>query len=183
MKKINCLVMLVLLCTAFELSAKDETNPGLIWDDASFGMGVGMDYGGIGGNLIILPQENIGIFGGVGYAIAGVGYNIGLKCRLNNVNYSPFIMAMYGYNAAISVSNTPLGMNLDKLFYGPTVGLGLDYRSSVKNRTYWSFAILIPIRDTEVQNYIDYLKKTWGVEFKNDLLPIGFSVGIKFIIN
>lgn len=45
--------------------------------DFYLGIGVGLDCGGVGVNLLVYPQENIGIFGGIGYAFAGLGLNGG----------------------------------------------------------------------------------------------------------
>ncbi|HEX4851031.1 MAG TPA: hypothetical protein VFV08_09505, partial [Puia sp.] len=51
-------------------------------DQFSMGVGFGQDFGGLGANMIVYPQKNIGLFVGGGYAIAGFGYNVGLKLRL-----------------------------------------------------------------------------------------------------
>lgn len=153
-------------------------------DKFSLGLGLGMDYGGIGGSLLVYPQRNIGLFCGVGYAFAGAGYNVGAKFRIvseqSTSAVTPYLLAMYGYNAAIAVKD---GEEFNKLFYGVTFGAGIDYRSSRSSSGYWTFALLIPIRSSDVQPYIDDLKNFHGVEFKNDLLPIGISVGYRFILN
>ena len=78
-------------------------------DKNALGIGVGLDYGGLGINYTVYPQTNIGIFGGVGYAIAGVGYNFGVKLRTNPSRATPFVMFMYGYNAAIAVTDAGPG--------------------------------------------------------------------------
>lgn len=70
----------------------------------NLGLGMGMDYGGIGLNALVYPQNNIGLFAGGGYALAGFGWNAGLKGRffLNESSaITPYLMAMYGYNAAV----------------------------------------------------------------------------------
>lgn len=86
---------------------------------------------------------------------------------------------MYGYNAAIRV---PGASQYDKIFYGPTLGGGIDLHSLRHKKGYWSFALLIPIRSADVNHYIDDLKTNHGVTFKNELLPVGFSIGYRFII-
>jgi len=83
---------------------------------------------------------------------------------------------MYGYNAAIAVTNSS---NYDKLFYGPTLGIELDFHST-RRSSYWSLALMVPIRSSSVNSYIDDLKKQHGITFKNDLLPIGISIGYWF---
>ena len=150
------------------------------FDIVSIGLGLGFDFGGIGGNLLVYPQHNFGLFLGVGYAYTGLGFNVGTKIRLTSEtstsNFGAFGLAMYGYNAAISVENMP---SLSKLFYGPTVGFGFDYKSSRLSSNYWSFALLIPIRGSKVD---DYLKQN-NINLKTSLLPIGFSCGYHFGLN
>jgi hypothetical protein len=152
-------------------------------DKCTIGLGFGQVYGGLGGNFLFYPQRNLGIFGGFGYAFAGAGYNVGTKFRFIKENSGskiiPSIDIMYGYNASIVVANAT---QYNKLFYGPTIGFGLDIKST-SNRGYLSVDLLIPIRSSEVQSYIDELKNNHGVEFKNSLLPISISVGYRFVLN
>jgi hypothetical protein len=149
------------------------------FDKTSFGIGLGMDYGGIGINALFYPQKNIGFFGGIGYAIAGVGFNAGLKWRLVTAEHTsswfPYLLGMYGYNAAIAVTNAS---EYNKIFYGPTFGFGLDYHNP-RNSGYWTFSLLIPIRGSEVDDYIS----SHNITLKSSLSPIGLSVGYRFIID
>ncbi len=148
-------------------------------DNLALGFGLGLDYGGIGVNFLFYPQKNIGLFAGGGYAIAGFGYNVGAKFRAVSKkpqSITPFAEIMYGYNAAIAVVNAE---SLNKIFYGMTLGFGLDYKRTPLKKGYWSFALLIPLRGSEVDNYIDDLKKNYTVEMKNQLLPFAISVGYR----
>lgn len=162
---------------------KKAATPGADIDRFSLGLGFGLDFGGFGTNLILYPQKNIGLFGGVGYALAGVGLNGGLKIRIipskASTRLDPFIIGMYGYNTAIYVVNE---FRLNKLFYGPSFGVGLDFQSLTGRKGYWTLALLVPIRRPEVKSYIDELKFSYGVEFKNSLFPVAFSAGYRFII-
>lgn len=147
----------------------------------SLGVGLGLDYGGIGANILYYPIDQIGLFGGVGYALAGYGYNMGFKYRLNSKKelpkIDPYLVGMYGYNAAIVVKNASY---FDKLFYGPTVGFGIDFNpKSLSKAGYWSLALLVPIRSSDVDQYIETLEKNTNIEFQNGLLPIGFSIGYR----
>jgi hypothetical protein len=145
----------------------------------SFGVGMGLDYGGFGANFLLYPQKNIGIFAGAGYAIAGVGYNVGGKLRFlsdkNLKRTSFYLTAMYGYNAAIKIVNAD---NYNKLFYGTTIGFGIDLRNK-NNKGLWTFGLLIPIRISEVDEYIDDLTDNLGVDFKNELMPVAISAGYR----
>jgi hypothetical protein len=79
-----------------------------------FGIGLGLDYGGIGGRITLLPSKNLGVFFGGGYAFAGFGYNAGLNFRATPDKQASFITnVMYGYNAAYAISGAP---QLNKFF-------------------------------------------------------------------
>jgi hypothetical protein len=172
--------MLSIQLSFAQTASEDARKP----DIASLGLGFGFDYGGIGANLTVYPQKNIGIFFGGGYALAGFGYNTGLKLRLSpdrGTVVNPFFTAMYGYNAAVVITDNT---QLNKLFYGPSLGAGIDIRSKKpSSRGYLSVALMVPFRSPDVQNYIDLLKNQYGTTFTNDLSPIGFSIGYKFILN
>jgi len=152
-------------------------------DKVSLGIGMGFDHGGFGGNILVYPLENIGIFAGSGYALAGLGVNVGAKLRFlskkPNTKICPFIMGMYGYNSAIAVTDAE---ELNKLFYGPSLAFGFDSKKKPYKSGYWTIALTIPIRGSEVGDYMDDLEENHGVEFKNDLLPIGFSFGYRIIL-
>jgi hypothetical protein len=182
MGKFKISIILCLFLVSFNLLAQDSISVPRAIDKTSFGLGAGFDFGGIGANLLVYPTENVGLFGGMGYAIAGVGFNAGAKFRLISKKHDadPYALVMYGYNAAIGVKNAS---NYNKLFYGPTFGFGFDLRSKRNTRSYWSMALLIPIRSSEVNDYMDDLKNNHGVEFKNELPPIGISIGYRFIVN
>ena len=175
------LILAIYLFNQTEASGQEKSSdPDVRYEKAVMGFGFGFDYGGIGVNLTGYPQKNIGIFAGAGYAFAGKGFNAGIKLRLvSNSHFTPFLIAMYGYNAAITVADNP---SYNKLFYGPSAGLGFDIGSHAVNKGNFSFAIFVPFRSPDVNNYINELHNTYGVQFKNSLPPIGFSLGYKFII-
>lgn len=180
MKK-NLLAAVCSLLIGSALFAQDGGAASNRVDQFGLGPGLGQDYGGLGVNAIFYPQKNIGIFGGVGYALADVGYNAGIKLRwMTNGRIDPYLTAMYGYNAAIVVADAK---QFNKLFYGPSFGLGIDFRSKKPHKTgYWSLAVLVPIRNSEVDAYTSYLEKYQGIQFENDLFPVGISIGYHFIL-
>jgi hypothetical protein len=142
----------------------------------SFGLGLGLDFGGIGINVLSYPGKHIGFFGGVGYALAGLGYNAGLKVRTKPISSdaSFYFLGMYGYNAAIAVTNNT---SASRIFYGPSLGVGYDLR----NRTsgYWSFSLLAPIRNG-VDDYLNQLSAA-GFKPNSPLPPIAISIGYHFV--
>lgn len=131
MKKFTILLCLCLAFVTINLKAQNFKSFPVQTDTFSIGLGAGFDFGGFGGNVLVYPSKNFGLFAGVGYVIAGVGYNIGAKYRLvskkETAKVFPFAVAMYGYNAAIGVSDAK---QYNKFFYGTTTGFGLDYRSN-----------------------------------------------------
>lgn len=178
MKNLSLSMLFSLFLISLHGNAQEEFLLPRTIDVTSFSIGAGLDYGGFGGNVLVYPQRNIGIFGGFGYALAGFGYNVGTKLRIISTKSTidPFALVMYGYNAAIYMKNTS---TYDKLFYGPTLGIGLDFHSK-KRSSYWSLALLVPIRSSSVSTYIDDLKDHHSITFKNELPPIGISVGYRF---
>jgi hypothetical protein len=153
-------------------------------DRISLGLGMGLDYGGIGGNAFFDYKRYFGFLGGVGYDFTGFGYNVGCKYKFiieetMSQGY-PYLLLLYGINTVIDVTSMP---NLSKRINGLTIGLGFDYKFKAKNRGYWSFGILAPIRDSRYTNYIKKLKNDYGAVSTNDLWPISFSFGYRYILN
>jgi hypothetical protein len=174
-----CLFLFILTSGTFSQS---HSSADVQFDQVSIGLGMGFDYGGFGGNVLYYPIKNVGVFGGYGYALAGGGYNAGLKFRLvpkNQSRFVPYATAMYGYNAAIYITGSE---DYNKLFYGPSFGLGLDAFWNPGRKGYLSFALLFPVRGAEVNTYINDLKKNHNVKFENELLPVAFSIGYRFIL-
>jgi hypothetical protein len=148
-------------------------------DKTAFGIGAGFDYGGIGVNLTGYANKNVALFGGVGYAIAGAGFNGGIKIRFaTESRIVPFLTGMYGYNAAVAVTNAT---QYNKIFYGPSFGFGLDFRGRPEKRGYWSLALLVPVRGSDVDNYLNDLRSK-GVVI-GSLPSVAVSIGYRFIIN
>ncbi|MBN2709507.1 MAG: hypothetical protein JXR46_10730 [Calditrichaceae bacterium] len=102
----------------------------------SFGFGLGIPYGVLGGNVDInmAPQLNVSI--GIGSSIvAGIAYNAGLKYFLNTIEHSfrPRLSAYYGINAISSIADheeTYTGFSLGfgaQWMWGNTKSNGLDF--------------------------------------------------------
>jgi hypothetical protein len=144
----------------------------------TMGFGTGLDYGGIGLNLSVFPHKNIGIFGAAGYAFAGFGTNVGLKLRTgfdkSTSSFRFFLTGMYGYQTAVAVIKAK---EHNKLFYGATIGGGMDLRFFKQSNDHLSFSILIPFRNTDYQVYMDGLTNIYGIEFKTKPSPVNISIG------
>jgi len=187
MKKIQLLLLCIVLSAPFCLNAQtataDTTTFDNLADQFSLGIGMGQNFGGFGGNLLFYPQENIGFFGGAGYALAGMGYNLGIKARFlpkKKAGTNFYLLGMYGYNAAVKVEN---GDQYNKLFYGPSLGFGIDTGKRKYRSGYWTLAIIIPFRAAEVDDYLDELEDDHGVTFEQKFFPIAFSVGYRFSLD
>jgi hypothetical protein len=167
-------IIYILLIFTIQLKAQEEKKPIHRIDVASFGVGIGLDYGGIGVNFTTYLHENVGIFGGVGYFPGSFMYNVGAKARLISKkkpsNINPFILGMYGVNTVAKFKSFT-GGSYSRSFKGFTFGAGLDFsfKKRKAGRGHWSFALLVPIRDTN------------GFGVKNTQ-PVGISLGYKIIL-
>ena len=182
MKKIYAILLFIaagIFYANAQIMATDLTDP--TTEKLNLGVGIGFDYGTIGANLLFYTQKNIGIFAGGGYNLMGFSYNAGLKGRFfvnETAAVVPFVTAMYGNNSTVIVKNMT---NLNKAFYGPTFGAGVDwYVGGGIMKYYLSIALNVPVRGDEPEEYRTYLKNNHGVEFQNEFLPIGVSVGYRF---
>jgi hypothetical protein len=159
-----------------------DSNSIISYDRISAGLGFGLDYGGLGANILLYPHRNVGVFFGIGYNFVKTGVNSGVKARIILGNSSSNIglsaLAMYGYNAAIGVSNRP---DLNKVFYGFSLGIGIDYRPWGGTDDYAFTGIYLPARSPEVQEYIDYLSGS-GVQFDRKLSPVLIAIGYRITI-
>jgi hypothetical protein len=159
-----------------------DSNSIISYDRISAGLGLGLDYGGLGANILLYPHRNVGVFFGFGYNFVKTGVNSGVKARIIVGSSSNYIglsaLAMYGYNAAIGVSNRP---DLNKVFYGFSLGIGIDYRPWGGTDDYAFTGIYFPARKPEVQEYVDNLKSS-GVQFDRKLSPVLIAIGYRITI-
>lgn len=163
-------------------------------DILSYSYGIGITHGGLGLDLLYYPQKNVGFFLGLGYPFAGIAYSSGVKLRLfsptQKSNFVPFLLATYGYQNSVYVSGYNPGVvyfeskkdKYDKVFFGPTIGFGVDTGPKIAKNGYLTFALAYKLGPDEViSDYINYLK-TIGFKFYSDVLPVSFSFGLRMII-
>lgn len=137
------------------------------------GIGLGLDYGGIGFKAEFLPVKSIGIFAGAGANLDKVGLNGGLSWKvLPDKKATPVVMAMYGYNAVIKIKGYG---HLTHTYYGSSIGAGYEIKTK-KNYNKWSFAIIIPFRSKEFEDRYNELQGL-GFEFSPGKTPVLFSIG------
>jgi hypothetical protein len=186
MTKLNCFlsVLLFFVCVRVHAQVLQPVPNSAPLDKITLGVGAGYDFGGYGGvNAIYYPQRSIGVFAAGGYTPAGIGYNFGIKLRaISNKSASevmPFFVAMRGYYTAVAPKDFSY---YNRLFFGTTLGAGVDFRPDNSKFGYITGTILVPIRNVDSKNYIDYLNTFAGVPITHKLHAINGSIGYKFIL-
>lgn len=145
------------------------------------GIGGGYDYGGFGAKLAFLPEAHIGLFGGLGYNLLSAGWNLGAEYEiLPGRNISPTLMAMYGYNAVFKGKDSYTS-KYNMTSYGVTFGAGIDILAG-SNGNKLSVGITVPIRAKNFMYNYDIIKDDPNVEIKQDLIPVGFTIGYNFLL-
>ena len=163
MKQLYFLFILALF-TTFTVSGQ-ENQHGVIIDTTTFakhpvkaerrwwdgGVGLGLDYGGlIGVKATFYPVSYMGIFASGGWEVIGIGWNAGCLGRLlpadGKHGVRPYLKVMYGVNAVTKVT----GKNgYDKMFYGVTVGIGLEVRFGRAKKNGLNLDLNVPFRSPQ----------------------------------
>jgi hypothetical protein len=137
------------------------------------GIGLGLQYGGIGFNMSAAPLKHLAADLGMGYNLAGLGVNGGLSIRfLPDNKVCPDIGMLYGYNAVIIVKNAK---QYNKTFYGPTLTGGLKIFNTIHSN-YLNLQLLLPFRSQAFEDALDNPNFT----FESKPSPIGFTIGYNF---
>jgi len=129
----------------------------------SLGLGLGLDYGGIGIKVSLFPAKPIGAFLGIGNNSVETAFNLGIDWKFKYMKRtSGFIACMYGYNAVTDI-------NEGSTFYGLSAQVGARIGIG-KEKNYISLGLILPVtRDSEFK------------ELKNiDYAPLLFSFGLNF---
>ena len=168
-------LLIVLFSLVFSnVYAQDEPEQSKV----NIGLGFGLDYGGIGGRLTVLPHKNFAAFGAVGYNLFELGFNLGIQARLlPDAGICPTIGAMYGYNGVIVVKGAE---QYNKTYYGPSFSFGLEFKSNRNPKNYSNVEILLPIRPSQYKKDFEDLQNNPAISFESKPLPIGISFGFHF---
>lgn len=154
-------------------SAKQDSVRDIVVPYGSVGVGLGLDYGGLGARGSIYLSRHLDIFMAVGYAVVDVGVNAGLVFQIApKARVHPTVSVMYGYNAAMIGINTT---QFDKLYYGVSAGEGLKVRVARVHNIHLS--VILPRRPPELFADMGRIRVTNFVEAPPDVL---FSVGVLF---
>lgn len=176
-------LLLINICLTLQTYAqpnsKNENSKNYI--NSYFGLGIGLDYGGIGIQAEFLPSKYVGLFAGAGYALIDPAFNAGISVKLSpGKKFCPTLVAMYGYNAVLIRKDLYGGMMANSDIYnGPTVGAGAELKIGKRKQNKFNFGIRLPIRNAQFQNDYEEMKDD-GYDFNPDILPVTFSIGFHF---
>ncbi len=146
--------------------------------ETSIGLGLGLPYGALGGRFGINIIDNLNLFAGVGYQIAGVGYNFGLlKDFKSNSSTQFYLVGMYGTNAAIKVDGLS---EYDELYLGPTLGLGIKINSRKTEGNYWDIGLLVPFQSNSFEDDKNIVENDPRVSEFTDAWPVLIVLGYNF---
>lgn len=135
------------------------------------GIGMGLDYGGVGTQINYFASDNIKTFIGIGYNFNGAGFNIGSYYSFLPENkFSPKAGFMYGYNAVIVIMGRE---ELNKSYYGPSLAIGGDL---MKETGHWNFQVILPFRKKAFYDHAEEVMAMPDIEF-TQALPFTITVG------
>jgi len=188
MKKILFIFLFLvffLYCGWSDAYSTDE-KPG---KNASFGIGQGYLYGGLGVNFEYSPLDYFSFFGAIGmsrnsdatlmyFPPLAAGYSIGVRVYplKKGQFYSPRVGLSYGYNG--------INRSVFKSVYitkNITTGIGISLGSDFKlfNNFSLDFDFLIPITK-KGETYIEINGKTSNINLEKDTIFHKFSFGFRY---
>lgn len=161
---------------AQDIPTQNQNNSGKIY----MGLGIGLDYGGVGAKLEYLPIENVGLFAGLGYNLYSAGFNVGASYKIKaSERFSINPTAFYGYNGVIKVEGAS---EYDMVSYGVTFGVNLDIYVGKKGNKITT-GLYVPIRSKKFSDNYDDVKNDYRVEMQAELIPIAVGVGYNWKLN
>jgi hypothetical protein len=185
MKKLTLIIIatagIFTACTsAYGRTTTESDTSGHEWK-IYLGAGSGFDYGGIGGKIEYLPIKHIGLFGGIGYNLLSVGWNVGVTYKiLPDKTVSPNLMVLYGYNA-VFVGTDNYSKQYEMTSYGVSIGANLDIKI-VKRGHKLSVGLFYPFFSDKFNKNQDKAVNDRMLQIYKKAWPIGFSVGFNFLL-
>jgi hypothetical protein len=171
MKKL--IIILIAILSVHLVNAQTDYNK------FSFGAGIGLNYGGFGANFSFAPIQYLSITAHSGFNLvdlnAGIGANLYLLPRTKL--YRPILKAFYGYNGVILVIGKS---EYNKSYYGPTFGIGNEFRFGKARRHGFDIDLLIPIRPQEFSDDVDEMQNDPEVSSFNEPSPVAFSLAYHY---
>lgn len=144
------------------------------------GLGFGLDHGGMGAKIEYLPVKNIGVFAGLGYNLAELGWNLGATYKIKtSERFSINPTAFYGYNGVLKVDGAS---EYDMVSHGLSVGLNLDFHVGKKDNKITA-GIFVPFRSQKFNDNYDLVKDHPYIKMDSKLTPVTFSIGYNWKVN
>lgn len=170
------IVILLLFCLALmHVGYSQDAHLSSEKGETSLGLGLGLPYGGIGIRLGTNVADELNLFGGVGYQISGVGFNIGIRKDLFTFGMSQlYITGMFGTNAAIKISGLS---EYDNLYMGPSFGAGVKINSRKKEGNYWDVGLLVPLKSSKYKDDETAVQHDPRISTFTAAWPVLFFVG------
>ena len=135
----KCILTSVLIIFIFSSVIYSQESSQVVLKKNSFGVGLGIPYGVLGGNIDINVAPNLNLSAGIGTTVlAGIGYSCGFKYFFMPIErtFRPRVSAYYGVNTMIeyiggskdneSFSGVNLGVGAQWM-WGKTKSKGLDF--------------------------------------------------------
>lgn len=143
----------------------------------NFGFGLGLDYGGLGAKVSVLPIKQLALFAGLGYNFHKAGVNFGVTGRIpRDGRVVPVFTGMYGYNGVIVIQGAS---QFNKTYYGPTFGGGVEIHSN-RREDFVNLQLFVPIRSQAFYDDWEAIKNNPAFVINTSPLPIAFCVGYHF---
>jgi hypothetical protein len=175
MKKILAAIFTVL--TVCSVTLAQDTTEETSTSSGNFGIGLGLDYGGIGAKASFLTSPKFALFAGLGYNFDGLGFNGGGILRLSpDKRVCPTLTAMYGYNAVIKITGD---LEFSESYYGPSFGFGLEFHGRNNPSNFFNLELLVPVRNRDFKDDLDAFQNNPFIDI-NDPFPINISLGYHF---
>ncbi len=178
MNKLKNILSLCILLSITTIGIARDSNLSSRKGENSFGLGLGLPYGAIGARFGTNIADQLTLFGGLGYHLSGVGYNVGLMKSFPSKSLTQFYVAgMYGTNAAIKVKGLS---EADKVYTGPTFGVGVKVNSRRTEGNFWDFGLLVPIKSSDYMDDEDAVRNDSRISDFNSPSPVLIVVGYNF---
>lgn len=130
------------------------------------------------GQLAARPAQQHSIFAGGGYALVGMMYNLGACIRIMPSSpVCPFITGMYGYNVTIMIQGTD---RYDEMYYGTTIGVGLELHGRHKPERFFSIQVLLPQRPQAYEDDLENLERNPNVQIQQKPWDVTIAMGYHF---
>ena len=123
MKRILTSILIIFVLSSVIYSQEPSQ---VVFKKNSFGVGLGIPYGILGGNIDINVAPNLNLSAGIGTTVlAGIGYSFGFKYFFMPIErtFRPRVSAYYGVNTAIEYIG---GSKDNESFTGVNIGAGFQ---------------------------------------------------------